>query len=103
MSQHAGLSDRKSTRLNSSHVSISYAVFCLKKKMHYMVLYATWLLLQLSWCVEWLRAPGVSQDKALNLARCRLGQLGQELNPARVLKWRQPLFDERFEFLCQRL
>src|SRR5207249_9831702 len=27
----AGL-DRKSTRLNSSHVSISYAVFCLKKK-----------------------------------------------------------------------
>src|SRR5439155_24716831 len=34
---HAGLarpqsSDRKSTRLNSSHVAISYAVFCLKKK-----------------------------------------------------------------------
>src|SRR5437870_6060182 len=27
---HAG--DRKSTRLNSSHVAISYAVFCLKKK-----------------------------------------------------------------------
>src|SRR5699024_9965768 len=26
--------DRKSTRLNSSHVSISYAVFCLKKKSH---------------------------------------------------------------------
>src|SRR5699024_12117063 len=26
------LADRKSTRLNSSHVSISYAVFCLKKK-----------------------------------------------------------------------
>src|SRR5438067_9094203 len=26
------LQDRKSTRLNSSHVSISYAVFCLKKK-----------------------------------------------------------------------
>src|SRR5690625_6734867 len=25
-------SDRKSTRLNSSHVAISYAVFCLKKK-----------------------------------------------------------------------
>src|SRR5690625_6641919 len=25
--------DRKSTRLNSSHVAISYAVFCLKKKM----------------------------------------------------------------------
>src|SRR3712207_9115943 len=28
----AGLSDRKSTRLNSSHANISYAVFCLKKK-----------------------------------------------------------------------
>src|SRR5690554_7272727 len=27
-----GLRDRKSTRLNSSHVRISYAVFCLKKK-----------------------------------------------------------------------
>src|SRR5207249_11962265 len=27
-----GMTDRKSTRLNSSHVSISYAVFCLKKK-----------------------------------------------------------------------
>src|SRR5207249_9625429 len=27
-----GWRDRKSTRLNSSHVSISYAVFCLKKK-----------------------------------------------------------------------
>src|SRR5690606_41795312 len=26
--------DRKSTRLNSSHVKISYAVFCLKKKTH---------------------------------------------------------------------
>src|SRR5690606_40307809 len=28
----ADFSDRKSTRLNSSHVKISYAVFCLKKK-----------------------------------------------------------------------
>src|SRR5437868_9661409 len=37
--------DRKSTRLNSSHVSISYAVFCLKKKKkniplaHYQIAY----------------------------------------------------------------
>src|SRR6266702_2858276 len=30
----AFLPDRKSTRLNSSHVAISYAVFCLKKKKH---------------------------------------------------------------------
>src|SRR3712207_8086770 len=28
----AGREDRKSTRLNSSHANISYAVFCLKKK-----------------------------------------------------------------------
>src|SRR5438067_10539427 len=30
-----GQRDRKSTRLNSSHVSISYAVFCLKKKKYH--------------------------------------------------------------------
>src|SRR3712207_7512168 len=30
--------DRKSTRLNSSHANISYAVFCLKKKKHNHVL-----------------------------------------------------------------
>src|SRR3712207_8485429 len=30
--QHDGERDRKSTRLNSSHANISYAVFCLKKK-----------------------------------------------------------------------
>src|SRR3712207_7184903 len=30
--QRAGRRDRKSTRLNSSHANISYAVFCLKKK-----------------------------------------------------------------------
>src|SRR3712207_8496626 len=29
---HALFADRKSTRLNSSHANISYAVFCLKKK-----------------------------------------------------------------------
>src|SRR2546426_8254140 len=29
---HLGEGDRKSTRLNSSHLVISYAVFCLKKK-----------------------------------------------------------------------
>src|SRR5690606_39954781 len=32
ISFHRCLVDRKSTRLNSSHVKISYAVFCLKKK-----------------------------------------------------------------------
>src|SRR3712207_7828980 len=33
--------DRKSTRLNSSHANISYAVFCLKKKKSVRVLAAT--------------------------------------------------------------
>src|SRR2546426_8975400 len=31
--------DRKSTRLNSSHLVISYAVFCLKKKKKYEIVY----------------------------------------------------------------
>src|SRR5690349_23813033 len=31
--------DRKSTRLNSSHVEISYAVFCLKKKNNLQILF----------------------------------------------------------------
>src|SRR5258708_21676603 len=39
----SGAGDRKSTRLNSSHQIISYAVFCLKKKkkqqhLHYIIL-----------------------------------------------------------------
>src|SRR3712207_6891884 len=33
-----GKRDRKSTRLNSSHANISYAVFCLKKKTKYMTI-----------------------------------------------------------------
>src|SRR3712207_7925914 len=32
--RHHGAEDRKSTRLNSSHANISYAVFCLKKKKY---------------------------------------------------------------------
>src|SRR6266700_5724775 len=33
----AGLQDRNSTRLNSSHVKISYAVFCSKKKTNRLI------------------------------------------------------------------
>src|SRR5256885_11994452 len=33
--------DRKSTRLNSSHLVISYAVFCLKKKKHTSIMLTT--------------------------------------------------------------
>src|SRR3712207_7579391 len=36
-----GFKDRKSTRLNSSHANISYAVFCLKKKTSEMALIFT--------------------------------------------------------------
>src|SRR3712207_8932327 len=32
-----GAADRKSTRLNSSHANISYAVFCLKKNKKYSI------------------------------------------------------------------
>src|SRR2546430_13430434 len=35
-------SDRKSTRLNSSHSQISYAVFCLKKKKKNLFVYSYW-------------------------------------------------------------
>src|SRR5699024_1115 len=54
--------DRKSTRLNSSHVSISYAVFCLKKKKI------------LKRCVEHLKPPNsisiaVKTFKLLHLIR----------------------------------
>src|SRR5256885_12979449 len=35
--QASGTEDRKSTRLNSSHLVISYAVFCLKKKSNHLV------------------------------------------------------------------
>src|SRR3712207_7156518 len=34
LQQLVPVQDRKSTRLNSSHANISYAVFCLKKKKH---------------------------------------------------------------------
>src|SRR5476651_2834255 len=37
VSTHLALRDRKSTRLNSSHANISYAVFCLKKKKKHIL------------------------------------------------------------------
>src|SRR5256884_6661244 len=46
----AGDQDRKSTRLNSSHGYISYAVFCLKKKKNTMSSRHFALLLHLSLC-----------------------------------------------------
>src|SRR5437773_7426503 len=40
--------DRKSTRLNSSHITISYAVFCLKKKKKNTITYKIQYILQYS-------------------------------------------------------
>src|SRR5205807_5406666 len=48
--------DRKSTRLNSSHLVISYAVFCLKKKKHFDPL----ISFKLSTANRFHDAPGVS-------------------------------------------
>src|SRR3712207_7555427 len=39
--------DRKSTRLNSSHANISYAVFCLKKEQVYFITVVIMLLIQI--------------------------------------------------------
>src|SRR3712207_7441691 len=44
---NVGCIDRKSTRLNSSHANISYAVFCLKKKKLYFIFYQYFTLLSL--------------------------------------------------------
>src|SRR5688572_31426869 len=41
--QHDVVADRKSTRLNSSHSQISYAVFCLKKKKHHPSVHYAWI------------------------------------------------------------
>src|SRR2546430_9761110 len=48
--------DRKSTRLNSSHSQISYAVFCLKKKKETSNLTCHCLLLYVSTCTRRVRS-----------------------------------------------
>src|SRR3712207_7062279 len=45
--RRAGIADRKSTRLNSSHANISYAVFCLKKKIRQRS------LISIAVCIFW--------------------------------------------------
>src|SRR5699024_12215259 len=54
--------DRKSTRLNSSHVSISYAVFCLKKKK--LIYRSTNLYVSYIWIVR-KKLALLSQDRAI--------------------------------------
>src|SRR5437762_5120035 len=54
--------DRKSTRLNSSHRCISYAVFCLKKKKEILLLVTAVLVL-----LFWLRVLGVSTPSSVSI------------------------------------
>src|SRR5258708_11370130 len=51
---HAAGGDRKSTRLNSSHQIISYAVFCLKKKKLYV--YIIIVITHNNGCLMYLKA-----------------------------------------------
>src|SRR5258705_2764269 len=44
----AARGDRKSTRLNSSHLGISYAVFCLKKKQNVVNVFASYIMGQIA-------------------------------------------------------
>src|SRR2546430_13653125 len=55
----ASREDRKSTRLNSSHSQISYAVFCLKKKnqTHYLRCHRVRLFARLHTIYSWLHHP----------------------------------------------
>src|SRR5256885_5737222 len=53
--------DRKSTRLNSSHLVISYAVFCLKKKQHRFEIVAQPLEQRAAPCIP-ERLHGFEQD-----------------------------------------
>src|SRR3712207_8843882 len=46
---HEGRVDRKSTRLNSSHANISYAVFCLKKKIKVVSTFALITKFNITW------------------------------------------------------
>src|SRR2546427_9301991 len=48
-------SDRKSTRLNSSHSQISYAVFCLKKKKNHTSLASSTTFIQHCVCIFYKR------------------------------------------------
>src|ERR1017187_9238047 len=72
--QHSVRTDRKSTRLNSSHRCISYAVFCLKKQVTTVEQRALHLLLEL--------IEGVSQFDAHRLGRFR--QMGPHVCRSRA-------------------
>src|ERR1039458_5283856 len=58
--------DRKSTRLNSSHLGISYAVFCLKKKQNPCIV--MWVPYNEGWC-QWDPARVFAKIKTLDRTR----------------------------------
>src|SRR5256885_5056474 len=69
-----GLQDRKSTRLNSSHLVISYAVFCLKKKQnhsqaHHLTAFAVKNSGRSSITLSCLYLPQRAQDSVRGLPR----------------------------------
>src|ERR1039457_7107656 len=71
--------DRKSTRLNSSHLVISYAVFCLKKKKHDSPMVGLRLTNTLSSLSYVARVPGrvLCATRAVGCgARCSVGFCG---------------------------
>src|SRR5947199_2916323 len=61
--RRAASGDRKSTRLNSSHLGISYAVFCLKKKN-----------------IKCSNSPQSHHNKTLHLIECTLRQRALSCN-----------------------
>src|SRR5947208_10274718 len=56
--------DRKSTRLNSSHQIISYAVFCLKKKIFPLIRCTRFKLLSGSWKIIKTARPRIGRSAA---------------------------------------
>src|SRR5258708_11928313 len=73
--------DRKSTRLNSSHQIISYAVFCLKKKKQQLLSHRKALSVMLACrnermpvevqlCVVLVKVRGLSSDELLRRREC---------------------------------
>src|ERR1039458_2685974 len=81
--RHSSNTDRKSTRLNSSHLGISYAVFCLKKKKNTTATSADVRLPDLQ------HAP---HAHARTLARCCAALRSGGRSPPSPLVWRCVFF-----------
>src|SRR5256886_7256041 len=66
--------DRKSTRLNSSHSQISYAVFCLKKKMSFWYNVTCPDTVQFDWATVTLRDITAASTRTLLARTCTINQ-----------------------------